>query len=227
MAESSRTLQTSKRSVLVIDDHQLFMDCVVFSLSSQPGMTVYCVKDIEGAVNHIRKHGSPDLVLLDYFLPGVVGLDGSTRLLELDLGLRICYISGSINLFIYRIIRASSAIGILSKDARLGKFVEQIKVLLDGGSIYEQSRDILSELDEENEQKIGLSANETCLLSQLRTGKTDVELAEVMKDSVPLLKKRLRVLYAKLGVSNRTAAALLWDDYLKRRAKRAKKEGGL
>jgi two-component system nitrate/nitrite response regulator NarL len=54
-----------------------------------------------------------------------------------------------------------------------------------------------------------LTAREVEVLTHLTTGKTNREIAEELLLSVSTVKAHLSAIYAKLGVSNRTEAALL------------------
>jgi DNA-binding NarL/FixJ family response regulator len=67
-------------NVMVVDDHPLFRQGVVYSLSSQPGLTV--VAEAEGGEEALKlaRDMLPDVVLLDISMPGWDGLLTAERI---------------------------------------------------------------------------------------------------------------------------------------------------
>jgi DNA-binding NarL/FixJ family response regulator len=74
------------------------------------------------------------------------------------------------------------------------------------------------------DSKCQLSGGEKRILEQITKGLTNKELASCLGVSVSTIKQRLRFLYLKLGVSNRTQLALYASRM--RVARRRSKKGG-
>ena len=65
------------------------------SVRSEGGAEVSLATDLPGAIEQISGQGPFDLVLLDYNMPGMTGLDGLARALEANGGKGVAILSGS------------------------------------------------------------------------------------------------------------------------------------
>ncbi|MBE0437216.1 MAG: response regulator [Methylomicrobium sp.] len=68
--------------VLVVDDHVLVSEMVVSALFGAEGFEVETAPDVEAADLLVAERCAFDVVLLDYDVPGMDGLNGLRRLIE-------------------------------------------------------------------------------------------------------------------------------------------------
>src|SRR5690349_13664801 len=81
-------------SLLIVDDHQIFLEGLRRILEAQEGLRIVGEADtIAGAVEQARAL-QPDLVLLDLGLKDGNGLDGLPRLLSVSPETRVIVLSG-------------------------------------------------------------------------------------------------------------------------------------
>ena len=65
--------------ILLADDHDMVRDTISAYLSSEGGAQITATTDLPRAMKELEDNGPFDLVLLDYNMPGMNGLDGLQR----------------------------------------------------------------------------------------------------------------------------------------------------
>ena len=115
------------RRVLVIDDHVSFRNCARKLLESEGFEVVGEAADGESAVA-LAAELEPELVLLDIQLPDIDGFDVAARLLEREPALPIVLVSSRDEAAYGGRVRASGALGFVTKadlsGAALERFLE-------------------------------------------------------------------------------------------------------
>ena len=77
---AASTVRTTRPSILVVEDFDLLRSSVMLWLKSRfPGCLVHGVGSGEAALEHARAN-CPDVVLMDLDLPGINGLETTTRI---------------------------------------------------------------------------------------------------------------------------------------------------
>ena len=66
--------------VLIVDDHRLILEVLQHALSLENSLNVDVATSYDEALEKIEKSGRFDVVLLDYQLPGILGLDALRNL---------------------------------------------------------------------------------------------------------------------------------------------------
>ena len=61
--------------ILIVDDHQDSCDVLARLLKLAGHTDVNCVYSGEDALDYLRTAGKPDVMVLDYMMPGMTGLD--------------------------------------------------------------------------------------------------------------------------------------------------------
>ena len=69
--------------LLIADDHALFRDTLTEYIHRvEPEAEVLVAGDLQSVLSYIEADEIPDLILLDYFMPGMNGLKGLEQLKE-------------------------------------------------------------------------------------------------------------------------------------------------
>ena len=71
--------ESSQLRILVADDHDLLRDMLQLYLGKEPDISVETVADFNAAFERVKEEPVFDLVLLDYSMPGMTGLEGQAH----------------------------------------------------------------------------------------------------------------------------------------------------
>jgi DNA-binding NarL/FixJ family response regulator len=198
--------------VLIADDHEV----VRAGLRSLfQGTDVHIVAEASGgdaALKLAKKH-KPDLILLDVRMPEGNGLDCLARI-KLDLADTPVVMFSSFDnpTYVARAV-ALGASGYLSKGSSRDELVRAIKTAASGETIWsrEELRRVTGALAAPrngSEQEVSLTKRESEVLKQLAFGLTNKEIAQSLGISYETVKEHVQHILRKIGVSDRTQAAV-------------------
>jgi DNA-binding NarL/FixJ family response regulator len=113
--------------VALIEDNDVFREALEMLLGLQSGLEVVAsAADGDDAVALCREH-SPDVVLMDYRLPGIDGVQATKRLLEACPDVAVVCLTASANLREVDALYAAGAVACLTKDEPLEDIVAAIR----------------------------------------------------------------------------------------------------
>ncbi len=209
--------------VLIADDHALFRAGIRVMLSSRPDIEVVGeADDGEEAVELCRKT-RPDLVMMDLGMPKMDGI-AATRAIKSEFPRTIVLVLTAFadEDLLLEAVRAGAA-GYVIKDA-VGpiELLDAVNGVLNGESQVDQDlvMNLVRRLADETEPRTkptalehavpegSLTEREIEVLRLLPLGRTNREIAAELHLSLSTVKKRLERIISKLGVSDRTQAAV-------------------
>lgn len=196
--------QTST-SVLIVDDHTLLSESLVSCLGVDGTFKVDVAVNHEVALKKISEQGRYDVVLLDYQLPGVLGLEG-LRILVAANGGGVAIFSGVAGMSIAQTAVDQGASGFIPKTSPMKTLVHAIKFIADG-EIYMPSG-FLRGFSGSESVKLNLKPRELVVLTYLCEGMQNKEIGREVGIEEVLVKMDVKAICRKLGVRNRTEAAL-------------------
>lgn len=200
--------------ILVADDHDLLRDTLVLFLEGQPGLEPMAARDLPQALAMMADNGPFDLVLLDYGMPGMNGLQGLKAALAAEGGARVALMSGTAPREIAEEALALGAAGFLPKTLPAKTLANAVRFMAMGEQYAPV--DFLTapapEAPPEHPLAAGLTARELEVLQGLCGGKSNKEIARDLGVMEPTVKLHVKTLYRKIGVANRTQAAMLAKD---------------
>lgn len=201
--------------IAVIDDHPLFREGVVFSLSEEDDCKVVASGASASEAIRIAQEFKPDIVLLDISLPGG-GLNAISDILSFHPKARIVMLT------------ASEAVGDVSEALRRGACGYVLKgvgsqelgnIIRDifGGDQYVSpslSAQIISSLSTPAQpDRLGrLTDREREILDLVSSGLSNKRIALKLELQEKTVKHHVSSILAKLGVQNRTEAAMVLRD---------------
>ena len=199
--------------LLIADDHVLLTDTLTMFLEHQGNIACSTATDLEGALSKIETEGPFDLILLNYNMPGMSGVNGLKRALAHKGGQRVALISGTAARSVAEEALASGAAGFVPKTLSAKSLLNAIRFMAMG----EQYAPIAF-MTAEDEAKAPnplaekLSRRELQVLEGLSKGKSNKEIARDLDLQEPTIKLHVKTLYRKIGAGNRTQAALIARD---------------
>ena len=112
--------------VAIIEDNDVFREALEMLLGLQPGLEVVAsAPDGDDAAALCREH-SPDVVLMDYRLPGMDGVQATRQLLEACPEVAVVGLTASANRSEVDALFAAGAVACLTKDEPLEDIVAAI-----------------------------------------------------------------------------------------------------
>ena len=198
--------------VLIVDDHKVVRQGLRFLLSSEPGIEV-AGEDADGAaaIDAIRDQ-RPDVVLLDLFMPGMDGLAVLAAMREAQLDAAVLVLTSSADdQHLVQAIKAG-ALSYLPKTAGVDQVVDSVRAAARGESVLQPAATarLLRELRRgaAADPLAQLTARETDVLKGLARGLSNREIARMLSVSEETVKSHVSSILGKLGLADRTQAAI-------------------
>lgn len=198
--------------VLIADDHNLLRDTLELWLS-QNGMEISSASDLQSALSTIESSQKFDVILLDYSMPGMNGLDGLEQALAQSKGARVAIMSGIATRKTVESALEMGAAGFLPKSLPAKSLVNAVRFMAMGESFVPY--DYMSSGIEEPPPGLltdKITPREINVLQSLCEGKTNKEIARELGLQVATVKVHVAALCRKMGVQNRTKAAMIARD---------------
>ena len=197
---------------MIADDHEIVRIGLKTVLEGTDIHIVAEGGDGVAAFKLAKKH-RPDLVILDVRMPGGDGLDCLARI-KLDLpNLHVLMFSAFDNpAYIARAV-ALGAAGYLLKSVSPKEIVETIREVASGNVVWtrEELRRVTGALVAprgNSEHSVLFTPREDQVLKQLALGLTNKEIAQILGISYETVKEHVQHILRKIGVSDRTQAAV-------------------
>jgi two-component system, NarL family, response regulator LiaR len=191
--------------VLIADDHAVVRQGLRTFLDLQEDIEVVAEAGDGAEAIAAAARLEPDIVLIDLVMPGVDGIEALRRLREQVPNARAIVLSSFVDDDkLFPAIRAGAA-GYLLKDVQPQELVEAIRTVHGGGALLhpQVAARLLDELTEDP-----LTPREREVLVLIGRGMPNKLIARELSLSEKTVKAHVSSILAKLGVSDRTQAAL-------------------
>jgi DNA-binding NarL/FixJ family response regulator len=204
--------------ILIVDDQRLMRDGLRTLLELEDDLDVVAEAGDGAAAIEGFEAANPDVVLMDIRMPGMDGVEATQQICARWPAARIIILTTfDDDEYIFEALRAG-ALGYLLKDVSGSELADAIRTVAGGGALIEPSiaRKVLAEF---SRQPLGvrpgypdmiasLSDREQQILQMLALGLTNRQMADRLYLAEGTVKNYLSGLFQKLGVDDRTQAAL-------------------
>jgi DNA-binding NarL/FixJ family response regulator len=202
--------------VVLADDHQLFRQGLKALLELERGISVVGEASDGLEVQRVSVEQGANVVLMDINMPIVDGLSATRELLRANPEIGVIILSmyheeGHV----FQALRAGAR-GYLLKTSRLSEVAAAVRAVASGLSLLDPSvtSSVVSEFKRMSskqtpEDGLGqLTETEVKILQHVSAGMSNKEVASQLSLAESTVKNRLSVLFEKIGVLDRTQAAI-------------------
>jgi NarL family two-component system response regulator LiaR len=199
--------------VLLVDDHEMVRIGLAAVLGTEDGIEV--VGEASSGQEGIRLalEYKPDVVLMDLVMEGMDGIETTRRLLQQLPDCKVIVLTSFLDdEKLYPVIEAG-AFSYLLKTSRAGEIAQAIRAAAKGQPIIESqvASKIMNRFRAPKEQRAPheeLTVREMEVLRMIASGKSNQETADELFIGVKTVKFHVTNILAKLGVEDRTQAAI-------------------
>ncbi len=185
--------------IMIIDDHPVVRDGMSAMLENESDFSVVCAaKSGEDAVDFVRQHGEPSIVVSDIRMPGMDGFETLAKMRRFYPEIRVLLLAGMPLKVEEEKARAEGARGYLPKSLDWERLVAAIRFAAKDGDFI---------ADDFDEPKVGpLSRREIDVLSYIAQGKTHEEIGIIGGISAETVRSHMKSILRKLDCANAPAA---------------------
>lgn len=200
--------------VLLVDDHEMVRIGLAAVLGTEEGIEV--VGEAGNGMEALRlaREYKPDVVLMDLVMDGMDGIETTRRLMEEMPDCKVIVLTSYLDdEKMYPVIEAG-AFSYLLKTSRASEIAEAIRAASRGQSVLESqvAAKMMNRFRRPAQSKPlpheELTEREMEVLQLIAQGKSNQEVADELFIGVKTVKYHLTNLFSKLGVEDRTQAAI-------------------
>jgi len=198
--------------ILLADDHGLVRDTISSYLETEGRAAVVAVPDYMAAMKALSSEDPFDLVLLDFEMPGMNGIDGLSDAITQFPEQAFAILSGTAPNKIAQQAVEMGAVGFLPKTMGAKSLVNAVRFMIAGETFVPASVLSMDGDVKESDFSRQLSQREKQVLRGLCRGQSNKEIARELDLQEVTIKLHVRTLCKKLNAKNRTQAALIARD---------------
>lgn len=205
----TRNGEFARVKLLLADDHDLVREAVATMVTSEGDLFVVAVADLDSVLSRLGQERF-DLVLLDFKMPGMNGLEGLDRARACAPQTPIALITGVTRRALAEEALTRGAAGFVPKTLGVKPMIAAVRAML-AGEVFAP----LSMLDATPSPEGALeelTRREVEVLSGICEGKSNKEIARDLEVQEVTIKLHVKTLSRKLGAKNRTHAAMIARD---------------
>ena len=197
--------------ILIVDDHAMVREGLRTLLGDDASISIIAdVEDARTALEVIRRE-TPDVVLMDVALPGQSGIDAARMIKQEGLKTSVVLLTSAVgdDLQVQEAIDAG-VMGYLLKDVSKSELLWSIQSAHRGAPVFHPAvqKQLLRRASGERLPHEDLTPRELDILKEVAKGKSNKAIAFDLDLTEGTVKGYVSVVLSKLGVDDRTQAAL-------------------
>lgn len=192
-----------KIKVVIADDHAVVRAGLKAVMGFERDLTVVGeASDGEAAVQAAMKL-CPDVVVMDILMPGMDGVTATEEIKRREKGVRVLVLTSCGSAEELRRVLDAGADGLMMKSVANNFLMDAIRRVAAGERVIPPEVEKMAEVEDEG---VGLTERQREILASVTEGLRNQDIARNLGLSLPSVKKHLRGIFAKLGVSSRAEA---------------------
>ena len=203
---------TGQITVLIVDDHPVVRQGLRVLLTVSGDIAVVGEAGDGRTAVDLATALAPGVILLDLKLPGLDGLGVLAELRDRGLPARVLVLTSAADPASVKLAMRAGAAGFLYKDVDPDALVRAVRSVNDGNTLLApEAAGLLVRSGASRDAAGGLGAltsREREVLAQIAEGLSNREIARLLRVSEKTVKTHVSSVLAKLGVADRTQAAL-------------------
>jgi DNA-binding NarL/FixJ family response regulator len=189
-------------NLLIIDDHKLFNDGLKSLLIQEDDFeTVDQVYDSRETLKAIHFH-SPDVILMDFNMPHVNGLEMTEQILKNFSQKKIIILSMYAQNTQIEQFKKLGVKGYLLKTVEPNELCHAIRVVAEGKDIFPKSNQENNHSEDDFLKKFRLTQREFEVIKLIKEGKSSNEMAEILHLSIHTIITHRKNIHLKLDIQN-------------------------
>jgi DNA-binding NarL/FixJ family response regulator len=199
-----------RKSIIIADDHSMFAESLAENLVRNGNYEVLkIVKNGVELLEQLNFH-SPDIILLDYNMPEMDGLQAAREILKKTPRSKILLITMHSSLHILNPMIKMGIKGIVLKNTSTAELVVAIQDILNGKTYY--SQEIISNLAKGMQNKIEFTRREFDIIHLLKDGLNTKEIADTLSISTHTVDSHRKSILYKTDTKNTQAMIKRLED---------------
>jgi DNA-binding NarL/FixJ family response regulator len=198
-------------TVLIADDHPVVLQGLAVLFEVQDDISLVGQASDGAEAVRLTRELDPDVLLLDLKLPGLDGMGVLSQLMSLGTRTRVLVLTSAAGPSGPAMALQAGAAGFLYKDVDPDALVRAIRAVYDGNTVLapEAAGLVAARPGADVRGIAALTAREHEVLALLADGRSNREIARSLRITEKTVKTHVSAVLAKLGVADRTQAALL------------------
>ena len=205
----SHKITTRPIRILIADDHAIFRDGLRRLLVTQDDFAVVAEATDGKEAIILTRELQPDILLLDMAMPGVPGMEVLRELAHDGTAVHTILLTATIHPLEAAHALRLGARRVVLKASTPELLLKSIRSVCDGERLGEEVLATWTRYDEWRQNKSELTAREVEIISEIKTGNSNKQIARKLSISEETVKRHLSNIFEKLGVSSRLELALL------------------
>ncbi len=197
--------------VLIVDDHEIVREGLQILLSEESDFDVVGMAGDSESALALTRHHKPDLVLMDLVMPGLDGIETTRRIMSEYPSTHVLVLTTFSDDQRVRDAIQAGAIGYILKDVLKAELLSAIRSAAEGKPALhpEAQKYLMRQITGQDDSLHSLlTPREFNILQLIAEGKSNKEIALTLHLTEGTVKGYVSAIFDKLGVADRTQAAL-------------------
>jgi two-component system nitrate/nitrite response regulator NarL len=194
-----------KLSLIIADDHTLFIDGLCLLLQNEPGMEILTIASNGRELMGLLHSHSPDIILLDINMPGYNGFEALGKIKSFYPKIKVIMLSTYNEEHLIEKAKAAGANGYMVKNADKNALINTIKLVSQGQSCFPYKQPAINPAFDEQDpflKQFQLTKRELELLQLIKQDYTNQQMAEHLHLSIYTVETHRKNVMQKLNLKN-------------------------